>query len=89
MVAGAVAGKYLGNCTLLDLIAKIVQLGICQLIQVESADVCEDIVPTESQPDILQDICHPGMGAAAENGQTGRCVYYEALLVGKAVGMRS
>ena len=40
----------------------------------------------ESQPDILQDICHPGMGAAAENGQTGRCVYYEALLVGKAVG---
>ena len=85
MVTRAMSGKDTGNCAILNLIAEITQLRICQLIQVKPANVGTDVTPAECLPDILQDAHDSGMRAAAENDKTTARVNYEALFMEKPV----
>ena len=85
MVASAMAGENAIHCALFYLIAEIIELRICQLIEMETTDEGIDVLSAESQPDIFQNVCHAGMRTAAEYDQTGRRVKDKALLMGKAV----
>ena len=79
------AGENAIHCALFYLIAEIIELRICQLIEMEPTDEGIDFLSAESQPDIFQNVCHAGMRTAAEYDQTGRRVKDKALFMGKAV----
>jgi hypothetical protein len=85
MVTGAMAGENTVHCALLYLIAEIIELGICQLIEMESTDKGIEVLPPECQSDIFQNVCHPSVGTAAEYDKAHRRVNDKALLMGKAV----
>ena len=85
MVTGAMAGENTVHCALFYLFAEVIELGICQLIEMEPTDEGIDVLSAESQSDIFKNVCHAGMRTAAEYDKARRRVNDKALLMGKAV----
>lgn len=51
----------------------------------QSAHISPDIAAPQKCTDILQDVCHPGMGTAVEHDQPPACFDHQALLMGKLI----